>query len=295
MVDRVDTVSTVFMGLTIGCARCHNHKYDPFTQKEYYQLYAYFNSIREDGRFSNFGNSAPWIPAPTEEQQKQLQRIDTETALARKQMDTALNAARLHQQRWEKSLLSSHSTMVPRRMSWRCIRHSIRVQLWWSTMCDRRLAVEEQSDDEAKPAESAGLGFNGGVPRYSASPLGEAVVFDGKVSFDAGKAANFDYRDRVHDFKDRFAISAWFYPESENSGAIVTRMSDGGAEQENHLPKGRGYGIFFENGKVHFNLVGVWADDSFRVERKTNCRSSNGITCWLSSTACNLMTRSKST
>ena len=91
-------------------------------------------------------------------------------------------------------------------------------------------------------------------------------MFDGKVWFDAGKAANFDYRDRVHDFKDRFAISAWFYPESENSGAIVTRMSDEGAEQENHLPKGRGYGIFFENGKVHFNLVGVWADDSFRVE-----------------------------
>ena len=125
---------------------------------------------------------------------------------------------------------------------------------------------EEQSDDESKPAEGAELGFNGGVPRYSASPLGEAAVFDGKVWFDAGKAANFDYRDRVHDFKDRFAISAWFYPESENSGAIVTRMSDNGTEQENHLPKGRGYGIFFENGKVHFNLVSVWADDSFRVE-----------------------------
>ena len=92
------------------------------------------------------------------------------------------------------------------------------------------------------------------------------MIFDGQVWFDAGKAANFDYRDRVHDFKDRFAISAWFYPESENSGAIVTHMSDGSTEQENHLPKGRGYGIFFENGKVHFNLVGVWADDSFRVE-----------------------------
>jgi hypothetical protein len=65
VVDRVDTVSTVFLGLTMGCARCHNHKYDPFTQKEYYQLYAYFNSIPEDGRFSNFGNSRPWMAAPT--------------------------------------------------------------------------------------------------------------------------------------------------------------------------------------------------------------------------------------
>ena len=103
-------------------------------------------------------------------------------------------------------------------------------------------------------------------PQYAASPLGQAAAFDGKLWFDAGKAANFDYRDRVHDFKDRFAISAWFYPESENSGAIVTRMSDNVTEQENNLPKGRGYGVFFVNGKVHFNLVGVWADDSFRVE-----------------------------
>ena len=110
------------------------------------------------------------------------------------------------------------------------------------------------------------IGFKDGSPQYAASPLGQGVAFDGKLSFDAGKAASFDYRDRVHDFKDRFAISAWFYPESENSGAIVTRMSDNVTEQENNLPKGRGYGVFFVNGKVHFNLVGVWADDSFRVE-----------------------------
>ena len=72
VIDRVDTVSTVFLGVTMGCARCHNHKYDPFTQKEYYQLYAYFNSIPEDGRFSNFGNAAPWMPAPTRQQQQRL-------------------------------------------------------------------------------------------------------------------------------------------------------------------------------------------------------------------------------
>jgi len=63
--DRVDTTSTVFMGLTMGCARCHNHKYDPFTQKEYYQLTAYFNSIDEDGHSFDQGNSPPVIAAPT--------------------------------------------------------------------------------------------------------------------------------------------------------------------------------------------------------------------------------------
>ena len=60
------------MGLTVGCARCHNHKYDPITQREYYQLFAYFNSIPEYGRVSNFGNSPPWIFAPNRDQQRSL-------------------------------------------------------------------------------------------------------------------------------------------------------------------------------------------------------------------------------
>src|SRR5260221_2729061 len=50
VVDRVETTSAVFLGLTLGCARCHNHKYDPITQKEFYQFFAYFNNVPERGR-----------------------------------------------------------------------------------------------------------------------------------------------------------------------------------------------------------------------------------------------------
>ena len=67
-VDRVDTMSTVFLGVTLGCARCHNHKYDPFTQREYYQLFAYFNNIPELGRYLKYGNTPPHVKAPTREQ-----------------------------------------------------------------------------------------------------------------------------------------------------------------------------------------------------------------------------------
>jgi hypothetical protein len=49
VIDRVETTSTVFLGLTMGCARCHDHKYDPLSQREFYQLYAYFNNIGERG------------------------------------------------------------------------------------------------------------------------------------------------------------------------------------------------------------------------------------------------------
>jgi hypothetical protein len=69
VVDRVETTSTVFLGLTLGCARCHNHKYDPFTQKDFYRMFAYFNNVPELGRAMKYGNSPPVVPAPTREQQ----------------------------------------------------------------------------------------------------------------------------------------------------------------------------------------------------------------------------------
>ena len=65
VVDRVDTTATVWLGLTLGCARCHDHKYDPFTQKEFYQVFAYFNNVPEKGNALKYGNSPPVIQAPT--------------------------------------------------------------------------------------------------------------------------------------------------------------------------------------------------------------------------------------
>ncbi len=61
--DKVDTVSTVFMGLTTKCAQCHDHKYDPITQKEYYQLFAFFNTTDEPGGGATNANTKPLIEA----------------------------------------------------------------------------------------------------------------------------------------------------------------------------------------------------------------------------------------
>ncbi len=62
--DRVEALGTVFLGLTLSCARCHDHKYDPISQKEFYQLFAYFNNVPEFGTGPNNGNSPPFIPVP---------------------------------------------------------------------------------------------------------------------------------------------------------------------------------------------------------------------------------------
>ncbi len=259
VVDRVDTTATVFLGLTMSCARCHDHKYDPFTQKEYYRLYAYFNSIPEDGRVPTHGNAPPYIPAPTREQQRQLEQLDREIALAEKQLALSVKRLRLAERRWELSLKGSMN------------------QQWFPAgdlllhhALDKAAALKVDESALEKPkrtqTQTAAGGFKNGLPKHIPAPTGQGVEFDGQLFFDAGKTADFDYRDRMTDFKSKFTISAWFYPESENSGAIVTRTRDESGEKEQQLPKGRGYGVYFINGKVHFNLIGVWADDSYRVE-----------------------------
>lgn len=72
--DRAETTATVWLGLTAGCARCHDHKYDPISQKEFYQLFAFFNQVPEKGFVYNFGNEEPYIPAPTPEMEAELGR-----------------------------------------------------------------------------------------------------------------------------------------------------------------------------------------------------------------------------
>jgi mono/diheme cytochrome c family protein len=86
--DRVDLTGQVWMGLTVGCAQCHSHKFDPITHEEYYQLFAFFNQTEDTDR----SDEAPKIKTPTRSQQKQIDQIASEIRVANKQIEnTALN------------------------------------------------------------------------------------------------------------------------------------------------------------------------------------------------------------
>ena len=70
--DRANTLGKAFLGLTVECARCHDHKYDPISQKEYYSLYAFFNSINETGQIPYMGEASPTVILTDDEASQQL-------------------------------------------------------------------------------------------------------------------------------------------------------------------------------------------------------------------------------
>jgi mono/diheme cytochrome c family protein len=102
IVDRVNTTGAVFLGLTVGCCQCHDHKYDPMSQKEYYQLFAFFNNCDE-----------PNLPLPTPEQTKQLTQHRARVATLQQLVKGLDNATPARQRAWEQSVTLADRDKLP--------------------------------------------------------------------------------------------------------------------------------------------------------------------------------------
>jgi mono/diheme cytochrome c family protein len=99
VVDRVNTTFQVWNGLTMGCAQCHSHKYDPFSQKEYYQLYAIFNNSED----ANGGNDAPTVSVAFPGMDKDYADVTARLADSRRKLDEETRKADALQPEWEKT------------------------------------------------------------------------------------------------------------------------------------------------------------------------------------------------
>lgn len=96
--DRVDTMGTAFLGLTLGCAQCHDHKFDPISQQDYYSLSAFFNSIDEDGRAG--GRAGPFLEYDPGLGIEQINQAEREAARAEQRLATEEAAADLRFPAW---------------------------------------------------------------------------------------------------------------------------------------------------------------------------------------------------
>ncbi len=256
VVDRVEATSTVWLGVTLGCARCHNHKYDPFTQKEFYQFFAYFNNVPERGKAFKYGNSPPAIPAPTAEQETRLATVDQNLAIARRHLTEAEPEISKLQHKWEKSLARDPS------LDWATDRH---VAVHLPLAGDLRgefhndLPKSEKDADlmengppavQAPPSAPIEALWKDGSAEYVNGRTGQAGVFDGGRYIEIGNIADFG-------FYDSFTLAAWIYPTSA-TGAIVSRAQD--------QVDGGGLGLYLKDGHVQANLVQRWLDDGARAE-----------------------------
>ncbi len=115
LIDRVNTTSTVWLGSTIGCAQCHNHKYDPFSQKDYYRLMAFFDNAEYQIGYQTPGEDnsryilEPQLNLPTPEQEQRRKSLDGEIKEIESKLRTQTPELDAEQTKWERELLDEQN------------------------------------------------------------------------------------------------------------------------------------------------------------------------------------------
>ena len=196
VVDRVEATSTAFMGLTMGCARCHTHKYDPITHKEFYQFFAFFNNVPERGLDGRTGNAVPFLLLPSPPQQAKLDQL----AAAIKARETLLTdeVVTPAQDEWERSFADKLPPV------------------------DRDGLVAHYELD-GNFSDISGRYQHGrtlvGEPTFDAGQIGRAVSFDGDTEVSFGNVGSFDRG-------DRFSLAVWLRPRGNQPMSVFQKIDD---------------------------------------------------------------------
>jgi hypothetical protein len=230
VVDRVDTTATVWLGLTMGCARCHDHKYDPIRQTEFYKVFAYFNNVPENGRALKEGNSPPMIPAPRPFEEERLRELDQQiqTAVSRiREFDAALTEP---QRDWEQSVAAASE------IDWSVTDGLVNHMPFDLSLYDQARKMDSVFDVTSSP--------------YSAGAVGHSIEFRNGSFVNAGDTASFGYM-------DKFSIALWLRAEEAN-GTVISRMTP--------VEEGAGYYLQLRDGLLQVNLINRWLDDAIRLE-----------------------------
>jgi len=239
VIDRVNTTSTVWLGLTMSCARCHDHKYDPITQRDFYRFYALFNNVPEEGLDGRKGNAVPLMPAPSPQQRKECDRL---------QADVARAAAALAQQ--EPAVAAAQAV--------------------WE---ERMAAAAPQALDPTAGLllhlpldETAGLAVADVASRKHTATIEPGKKIEKEV-WTAGKrqgavklgGGNFIRVDQGPEFDrgDAFSYGAWIKPAGKGGMAVLAKMDDAQGI--------RGYDLYLSDRKVMVHLIHHWPDDALRV------------------------------
>ncbi len=235
-VDRVETTATVFLGLTMGCARCHDHKYDPVTQQEFYEFLGFFNSINEKGVYTETrGNVPPLVAVPSPDDQQQLRALDAQIAAADERVKREQKALPDRQKHWEEE--QRGKPLPPEPSDW-----ALRAEL------DECLHLFNAHDALHK-LEYA----NHAPPQWAEGPLGNALRLDGSErSYATAKDAPSLERG------EKFSYGAWV--KWRGAGAVLSKMDVRDAY--------RGFDLLVDHDKVAVHLIHAWPGDALKVITK---------------------------
>jgi hypothetical protein len=219
--DRVHTVGTAFMALTMECARCHDHKYDPISAKDYFSMGAFFNSIDEHGLigWANGILPQPALLLPTPEQEAQLAAMQQGVAAAETEYAAGIAAAEPRFQAW----LASEKTFPETDLASRFL-------------FDGEAAAALQNS--ITPTEAIGIGGNKLAPGKS----GNGVLTNGDVTVSVA-----DHGIRHAD--QPFSFSLWLKPGEDYPEAVVFANSTSADAPYS------GYELLLEKGKLRWTLA----------------------------------------
>lgn len=188
-IDRVATTSTVWLGQTMVCARCHDHKYDPFTQREFYQLFAFFNQVPERGVDGDKGNAVPFTQAPLPHQIERIKELERRRIQLEAALEEQLKYADEAVATWEAKIEARHTRVAPAEPQF-------------------SLSFEQTTDELDRCLH--------GTQMFVPGKVGDALLFDGRTHLDLSDQ-------EVVTIGDVITLALWIFPTTFDS-MVVTKL-----------------------------------------------------------------------
>lgn len=232
-VDRVKTTSMVWMGLSLECAQCHNHKYDPITMKDYYRFFAYFNQASDPGMQTRRGNQTPIVDVFDPERLSQAAILKAELPTLEAKRDERGKAVEPDFLAWleKESASADGKSFLP-------------------TGAVAHLTLDETLVDLADAKRKVVIK---GKTQWDTGKFGKAFKCDATNWVDAGQLGDFDQ-------KDSFSYGCWIKPKGNATGVPIGRMNNGNSF--------RGYDLYCTNGGVAVHIINTWPTNALKVNTK---------------------------
>ena len=245
VVDRVKTTANVWLGLSMECGQCHDHKYDPISNKEYYEFFAYFNNNADPGMQSRNGNEKPIITIsnPMGEQEiealvKERERI--EAARHARVAEAADLVADWVVKQEAKVASGEYVVVTPAG-----VRHQIN--------------LDEDGGTNFLDQASGEIGERHGSYAKADRRAGHGLLFRG------GADVTFKNVGSFAEFDAPFSYGAWFKTRNDFTGALFARM-----DIKNNY---RGFDVWLERGKIGTHLIHSWPNNAIKVMTETTVPS----------------------